>query len=101
MALRLSGFCCHPVQVVIVGSGPEAARLEAVSIARFRINKSVLRIDPARLVPRGLPEALAEMLLNLPPPPGAQAWALVCRGHTCFPPITDAEALLEALERAN
>jgi uncharacterized protein YyaL (SSP411 family) len=98
--LALERLLLPPVQVVVVGTGPEAARLEAVAVARFRINKSVLRIDPDRLVPGGLPEALAEMLLNVPPPPGAKVWARVCLGHTCFPPITDAEALLEALERA-
>ena len=38
---------CSPVQVVIVGSGPEAARLEATAVARFRVNKSVFRIDPS------------------------------------------------------
>jgi len=98
--LALERLLLPPVQVVVVGSGPEAARLEAVAIARFRVSKSVFRIDPERLVPGGLPEALAEMLLNVPPPPGVQVWARVCLGHTCFPPITDAEALLEALERA-
>ena len=98
--LALERLLAPPVQVVIVGSGPEAARLEAIAVARFRINKSVLRIAPERLVPGGLPEELAEMLLNVPPPTGAQVWARVCLGHTCFPPITDAEALLEALERA-
>jgi uncharacterized protein YyaL (SSP411 family) len=98
--LALERLLVPPVQVVIVGSSPEAARLEAIAVARFRINKSVLRIAPERLVPGGLPEELAEMLLNVPPPPGAQVWARVCLGHTCFPPITDAEALLEALERA-
>jgi uncharacterized protein YyaL (SSP411 family) len=57
-----------------------------------------MRIDPERLVPESLPEALAETLLHLPKPEGAAAWAIVCRGRTCMPPITDAEALLEALE---
>jgi len=102
-----------PVQVVIVGSGPEAARLEALAVARFAVNKTVLRIDPARLVAGEVPQALAETLLQVPPPGGVEArhptdedlsagapaaWAMVCRGHTCLPPITDGEALLKALE---
>ena len=98
--LALERLLLAPVQVVVVGSGPEATRLEAVAIARFRINKTVLRIAPERLVPGGIPEALAEMLLNVPPPPGPTVWAMVCLGHTCVPPITDAEALLEAIERS-
>ena len=81
-----------------MGSGPEAARLEATAVARFAVNKTVMRIASHRLVPGGVPEALAEMLLQVPAHDGAEVWAIVCRGRTCLPPITDAEALLEALE---
>jgi uncharacterized protein YyaL (SSP411 family) len=98
--LALERLLLPPVLVVVVGSGPEAARLEAIAMARFRVNKSVLRVDPERFVAGGLPEALSEMLLNVPPPPGARVWARVCLRHTCFPPITDAEELLQTLERA-
>jgi uncharacterized protein YyaL (SSP411 family) len=56
-----------------------------------------MRIDPERLVPEGLPEALAETLLQLPKPEGAATWAIICRNHTCLPPITDADALRQAL----
>jgi len=97
--LALERFLLDPVQVVVVGSGPEASRLEATAVARFAVNKTVMRIAPHSLVPGALPEALAEVLLQVPPPDGAQAWALVCLGRTCLPPITEAEALLEALER--
>jgi uncharacterized protein YyaL (SSP411 family) len=70
-------------------------------VARFAVNKTVARIDPSRLVPGGIPEALAETMLNVPPPAGARAWAMVCRGRTCLPPITSAEALLEALNQTS
>jgi uncharacterized protein YyaL (SSP411 family) len=96
--LALERLLLDPVQVVVVGSGPEAARLEATAIARFGVNKTVMRIAPFRLVPGGIPEALAEMLLQVPAPKGAEVWAIVCRGRTCLPPISDAETLLEALE---
>jgi len=96
--LALERLLKDPVQVVVVGSGPEAARLEATAVARFAVNKTVMRIAPFRLVPGGVPEALAETLLQVPAPGGAEVWALVCHGRTCLPPITDAEALLEALE---
>jgi len=52
-------------------------------------------------VPGGIPEALAEMLLQVPHPQGAEVWALICRGRTCLPPVTSGEALLEALEGAD
>jgi len=42
---------------------------------------------------------LEESLPHVPQPEGVSAWALVCTGRTCLPPLTDPEALLEALER--
>ena len=98
--LALERFLLDAVQVVIVGTGSEADHLEALAVARFAVNKNVIRISPERLVPGGLPEALAETLLKAPKPEGAAAWALVCRGRTCFPPLTDADALLKALDEA-
>jgi uncharacterized protein YyaL (SSP411 family) len=96
-ALALERLLLDPVQVVVVGSGPEAERLETIALANFAAHKTVIRISPERLVPGGLPEALAETLLHLPPPAGAEAWAIVCRGRSCLPPIASAAALVEAL----
>jgi uncharacterized protein YyaL (SSP411 family) len=98
--LALERLLLDPIQIVIVGSGPEAARLEATAVARFAINKTVMRIALHRLTPEGVPEALAETLLKVPAPAGAEAWAMVCMGRSCLPPILDAEALLEALEES-
>jgi uncharacterized protein YyaL (SSP411 family) len=97
--LALERLLRDPVQVIIVGSGPEAFRLEATAVARFAVNKTVMRIAPHTLASESLPAALAEVLPHVPQPEGAQAWALVCTDRTCLPPITDPEVLLEALER--
>jgi len=97
--LALERLLLDPVQVIVVGTGPEASRLQATAEARFAVNKTVMRIAPDRLVAASLPEALAGTLPQVPPPADAPAWALVCKGRTCLPPITDPEALLEALER--
>jgi hypothetical protein len=96
--LALERLLLDPVQVVVVGSGPEAESFEALAAARFAVNKTVLHVDPRRMVPGGVPEALAEVLLQVPKREDAQVWAIVCRGRTCLPPITDAEALMEALD---
>ena len=96
-ALALERLLLDPVQVVVVGSGPHADRLEAQALASFAINRTVIRIAPERLVPAGIPETLAETLLHAPRPEGTMAWAIVCKGHTCLPPITAAEALADAL----
>ena len=96
--LALERLLLDPVQVVVVGSGPEAERLEALAVAGFAVNKTVMRLAPSRLVPGGIPEALAETLLHVPVPPGVDAWAMVCLGRTCLPPITVADSLLAALQ---
>ena len=98
--LALERLLLDPVQVVVLGSGPWADRLEATAVARFAINKTVMRIAPHQQVPGGLPEALAETLVKAPPSVEAEAWAMVCMGRTCLPPILDAEILLEALEES-
>ena len=96
--LALERLLLDPVQVVVVGSGPEAARLEAMAVARYGVNKTVMRVAPFRLVPGGVPDALAEMLLQVPKQKAGSVYTIVCRGRTCLPPITDAEELLKALE---
>jgi uncharacterized protein len=95
--LALERLLLDPVQVIVIGSGPEASRFEATAVARFAVNKTVMRIAPNLLARERLPEALEEVLPHIPQPEGAAAWALVCTGRTCLPPITDLEKLLEAL----
>ncbi|MGA2278102.1 MAG: thioredoxin domain-containing protein [Terracidiphilus sp.] len=96
-ALALERLLHDPEQVVIVGSGLQAKELESIAASRFAVHRTVIRIDAERLIPGGLPEALAETLLEIPRPAGAEAWAIVCRSRTCLPPITAADALLKAL----
>jgi uncharacterized protein YyaL (SSP411 family) len=93
----LERLLLDPFEVVVVGSGPKAARLEAIAVARFAVNKTVTRVGPWRLTVGGVPDALAEMLLNVPAPENASVWAIVCRGRTCLPPVTDPEELLKVL----
>jgi hypothetical protein len=95
-ALAAERLLLDPVQVVVVGEGPAADRLEATAVAGFAVNKAVIRIEPSRLVAGGLPEALAETVLRVPKPV-ADSWTLVCRGRTCLPPVTDEDALAQAM----
>ncbi len=101
--LALERLLSDPVQVVIVGAGPpqradlEAERLETTAIVGYAVNKTVIRLAPENLVPGGLPEALEETILAAPRPADAKAWALVCKGRACLPPVVDSEALLAAL----
>jgi uncharacterized protein YyaL (SSP411 family) len=97
-ALALTRLLLDPVQVVIVGRGAEAGNLEALATARFAVNKTVIRLQARQLKAETLPEVLAETLVHVPHPEGASAWALVCRGRTCLPPISRPDELLEALK---
>jgi uncharacterized protein YyaL (SSP411 family) len=99
-ALALERLLLEPVQVVVVGRGVEASKLEALATARFAVNKTVIRLHARQLTAENLPEALAETLTQVPHPEGESAWALVCRGRTCMAPVSDSERLLEALETA-
>jgi uncharacterized protein len=95
--LALERLLADPVQVTVIGSGADAELLEATAVAGFAVNKTVMRIAPEKLASGELPEALAETLLQAPAPAGATAWALLCRGRTCLPPVRDAKALEAAL----
>jgi len=95
--LALTRLLLDPIQIVIVGTGVPADRLEATAISGFAVNKTVIRLAPSQLVAGNLPEALAEALLQVPVPQNTSAWAIVCTGRTCLPPITDPEELLQSL----
>ncbi|SEC55418.1 thioredoxin domain-containing protein [Terriglobus roseus] len=91
--LALGRLARPAVQVVIVGGGARAAQLEMVALARFAVNKTVIRIARTQL--GSLPPALAETLPHLPE--SDEAVALVCSGVTCQPPIRDAAELAAVL----
>ena len=99
--LALERLLLDPVQVVVLGSGTLADELEAAALDGFAVNKTVIRMAQEQLISGKLPEALAETLLSVPVPAGAEACALVCRGRACMPPVTDVAALREAMEQAN
>ncbi len=99
--LALERLLLDPVQVVVVGDGPEADRLEATAVSGFAVNKTVIRLTAEKLANGNLPPALAETLLQVPAPKKAKAWALVCLGRTCLPPTDESDVLLQSLNREN
>jgi uncharacterized protein YyaL (SSP411 family) len=108
--LALERLLLDPVQVVIVqqdtptppGAGAGLAQqLYAVATARFAVNKSVLQLRRDQVTAEQLPPVLAETLPHLPQlREGSGSFAVVCRGASCLPPITDVEALVAALQGA-
>jgi len=97
-ALALGRLMQEPTQVVVVGRGAAIDKLEATATARYTVNKTVIRLQTQQLTADVLPEALADTIVHLPKPEGARAWALICRGRTCLPPISDPEQLLAELQ---
>ncbi|WP_263385372.1 thioredoxin domain-containing protein [Granulicella arctica] len=94
--LALQRMVTPPVQVCIIGEDHHARLLEAVALARFAVNKSVIRFSREQLA--ALPPALAETLPFLPEQ--ERSFAVVCSGNTCQPPVTDVDALVAILSRA-
>jgi uncharacterized protein YyaL (SSP411 family) len=80
-----------PLQVAVVGSGPDADALTAV----VRGDTS-----PGLVMVTGMPGTQGIPLLADRPLVGGRATAYVCRGFVCDAPVTDAHALETALSRA-
>ena len=97
MALRRA--ITPPVQVCVIGTNALADELAAAAMARFQVNKSVIRLRREQLDAQRsgtLPPALLETLPHLP---GLEAGslAIICRGNACLPPVNDPQRLLELL----
>jgi len=93
--LAMQRMVQSPVQVCVIGDDAEARSLEAVAMARFAINKSVVRLRRDQL--NALPPMLAETLPHLP---ADRSVAVVCSGNRCLPPVTDIEQLMTELNEA-
>ena len=88
----------RPIQICVIGEDADAHRLEAVALARFAINKSVIRLSREQLAQ--LPPALAETLPNLPQLHEPGSFAIVCSGNRCQPPVRTVEQLLAIMNHA-
>jgi hypothetical protein len=95
-ALALQRLVREPVQICVVGQDEDAARLEAVALGGYAVNKSVVRFD--RVKAGSLPPLLSTTLTQLPKIDGS--YAVVCSGYACQPPVKTAGELAEALGRS-
>ena len=76
-------------QVIVVGEGEQADRLEKAANSVFALNQASLRITRNQVVPQNLPPALAETLPNFAAQAQSPALALLCTSFSCRPPISD------------
>ena len=101
--IAVSRFLENPVQVVVISASTvdaEGFGLAASANAAFAFNKTVIRLTANEAVAANLPPALAATLPNLPELQSEKAFAVVCSGFACQPPIKDAEQLRRAVEAA-
>ena len=97
--LALLRHLLPPVQVCIIGDDEEARRLAVIAMARYAVNKTVLKFPRSAVEAHALPPSLAETLPLLPELREARSFAVVCSGTSCQPPVYEAEALIELLNR--
>lgn len=88
-----------PLQVVVLaGNEPErAGELYAAAVAPFAFNKSVLLLKSSEAVAANLPPTLAATIPNLPQLNSGRAFAVLCSGSACQPPVTDAGILRDSM----
>jgi uncharacterized protein len=89
-----------PAQVLVISGkeGDEAARkLYAAAVAPFAFNKSSLQLAVNQVVAENLPPTLAETLPSLPQIRSGKAFAVLCSGSACQPPVTDEAELRQML----
>jgi uncharacterized protein len=86
------------VQVCVIGDDAAARRLEAVAMARYAVNKSVIRLRREQLAE--LPPALAETLPHLPGLREGGSFAVVCSGKGCLPPVSTVDELIAAMNQS-
>jgi uncharacterized protein YyaL (SSP411 family) len=101
--IAVSRFLENPVQVVVISESTvdaEGLDLAASANAAFAFNKTVIRLTANEAVAVNLPPALAATIPNLPELKLEKAFAVVCSGFACQPPIKDAEQLRRAVEAA-
>ena len=98
--LALERMVQRAVQVCVIGDDAEARRLEAVGLARYAVNKSVIRFRREQL--SSLPPSLAETLPHLPDLKDASSgsFAVVCSGKGCLPPVRTVDELIAAMNQS-
>jgi uncharacterized protein len=89
------------VVVISESEADDAGRALAASAnTAFAFNKTVIRLTANQAVAANLPPAIAATIPNLPELKSGKAFAVVCSGFACQPPIHDAAELRRALQSA-
>ena len=96
--LALQRMVLRATQVCVIVDDAAARRLEAVALARYAVNKSVIRLRRDQL--GDLPPALAETLPHLLKLKQEGSFAVVCNGKGCLPPVSNVDELIAAMNQS-
>jgi hypothetical protein len=97
--LALQRMVQRSVQVCVIGDDAAARRLEAVALARYAVNKSVIRLGRDQM--GALPPMLAETLPHLPGlQEESESFAVVCSDKGCLPPVRTVDDLIAGMNQA-
>jgi len=101
--IAVAHFLESSMQVVVISDSKtedKAKNLVATATTSFAFSKTVLRLTTNQVVAENLPPALAVTLPNLPLLKSGEAFAVLCSGSACQPPITSAAELKRAVGSA-
>jgi len=93
-------FLESPAQVVVIGHNENDAlanQLRAAANAAFAFNKSTLQLAVSHATKGNLPPVLAATIANLPQLSSGKAFAVICSGMSCHPPISAPDELRRVL----
>jgi hypothetical protein len=96
--LALQRMVQRSVQVCVIGEDADARRLEAVALARYAVNKSVVRLRHGQMAT--LPPMLKETLPHLPGLKDGGSLAVVCSSKGCLPPVRTVDELITAMNQS-
>lgn len=102
--LALQSLLAPARQIVVVGSGPEAEALQRAALSGYCVGRTVVAVDQKAVDSASFPPVLAETLPNLAAnsskTESRPAFALLCTGTSCQPPIYSPEQMQAALEES-
>ncbi|MFZ1930156.1 MAG: thioredoxin domain-containing protein [Candidatus Sulfotelmatobacter sp.] len=101
--IAVARFLENPVQVIVISENKADGAGDALAAAAntaFAFNKTVIRLTANQAVAANLPPALADTIPHLPELTSAKAFAVLCSGFVCQPPIRDATELRRAVDSA-
>ncbi len=101
--IAVARFLENPVQVIVISENKADSAADALAgsaNAAFAFNKTVIRLSANQAVAANLPPALAATIPHLPELKSRKAFAVLCSGFACQPPIQDPAELRRALASA-